>query len=303
MTEVFLMGEALAVVATDQGLRHADQARLDIAGAEFNVAVGLARLGHSAAWLGVLSADALGTRIAATLRGEGVDIADCAVDDSAATGVILKETLIGRVTRTSYYRTDSAGSRLSPLHLPRGRIAGAKILHLTGITPALSSSAMDAAWIAVRDAQAGGTTISFDLNYRVGLWPSAREAARVLTEFTACADIVFASTDELDHVASVLPTIPELVITRGGEGASAQIAGRTYNVSAHDVQAVDTVGAGDAFVAGYLSGVLDGLDPQDRLHRGSILGAFAVGCHSDWRGLPDRAQLSLFDHENGASLR
>jgi 2-dehydro-3-deoxygluconokinase len=303
MTDVFLLGEALGIATADHGLRHAHTARLDVGGAEFNVAIGLARLGHPTAWLGVLSADQLGERIAATLQGEGVDIADCVVDNTAPTGLMLKEALLGRITRVSYYRTGSAGSHLSPDHIPSGRIAEASILHLTGITPALSPAARDAAQVAITHARQAGTTVSLDINYRAGLWPSPQEARQVLAALTAEADIVFASEDEQQLIGEALPAIRELVITRGAKGSSAEIDGDTHHMPALNVRVVDTLGAGDAFVAGYLSGILDGLSPQDRLHRGTVLGAFAVASPSDWQGLPRRADLALFDHEDGASLR
>lgn len=301
MTDVYLLGEALGIVSTDGG-RHSAQSRLDIAGAEFNVAVGLARLGHSPAWLGVLGADELGGRITDTLRGEGVDVSGCAIDAAAPTGLLLKETLIGQITRVTYYRTGSAGSRLGPAHLPPGALHEVKILHITGITPALSRSAHRAVQKAITQARAAGAVVSFDINYRARLWPSPQTAATILTGLAKQADVVFASEDELDLISSVLP-VPELVITRGGRGSTAQIDSTTYDMPAMNVSVVDTVGAGDAFVAGYLSAHLDGLPPQERLHRGSILGAFAVNSHSDWQGLPRRADLALFDHEHGTALR
>lgn len=302
MTGVHLIGEALGMLSADS-LRHSGQARLDVGGAEFNVAVGLARLGHRAAWLGVLGSDELGDRIITSLRGEGVDVSGCVIDDDAPTGLMLKETPVGQLTRVSYYRAGSAGSRLAPAHVRAVRLEGAQVLHLSGVTPALSSSARMAARTAVSQARAAGVTVSLDVNYRARLWPSRQEAVQVLTDLAEQADIVFASEDELDLIATALHAVPEVVITRGGKGSIAEIDGDAYEMPAMNVRVVDTVGAGDAFAAGYLSAHLDGLPPQDRLHRGTILGAFAVSSPSDWQGLPRRRDLDLLDHEDGSTLR
>jgi 2-dehydro-3-deoxygluconokinase len=290
MTEVFTLGEVLGVVSADR-LRHDASVRLDVEGAELTTAIGLARLGHSAAWLGRVSSDELGVRTLTVLRGEGVDVSHVKVDDTAATGLVVRQRRIGRSAHAAYYRGGSAGSRLSTGDVPGEAIQSARILHVTGITPALSGFAWSAVHHAVKLARDAGVLISVDVNHRVHLWESVEEAREGLTELAASADILFANQDELGLVEPVLSGVSELVVMRGAKGASATVDGMRYDTQAAPVTAVDPTEVGGAFVAGYLSSLLDELHPADRLKRGIALAAFAVASPSPWQGLPTRAEL------------
>src|SRR3954471_15399192 len=112
MTEVFTLGEALGVVSADR-LRHDGTARLDVEGPELTTAIGLARLGHAVTWLGRVSVDELGVRTLTALRGEGVDVSLVRVDETAPTGLVVRQRRIGRSSQVVHYREGSAGSRLS----------------------------------------------------------------------------------------------------------------------------------------------------------------------------------------------
>lgn len=290
VTEVFTLGEALGVVSADR-MRHDTSARLDIEGAELTMAVGLARLGHSVTWLGRVSVDELGVRTLTALRGEGVNVAHVRVDETAPTGLVVRQRRIGRSTHAVHYREGSAGSRLSTGDVPAEAIQSAKILHVTGITLALSGYAWSAVHHAVKLARDAGVLVSMDVNHRPHLWESVDEAKQGLSELAASADVLFATQDELGLVDSALGTIPELVVMRGAKGASATVDGLRYDTQAAPVNAVDPTGVGGAFVAGYLSARLDGLHPADRLKRGISLAAFAVASPSSWQGLPTRGEL------------
>jgi 2-dehydro-3-deoxygluconokinase len=185
---------------------------------------------------------------------------------------------------------------------------------VTGITPALSASAAEAVAAAVRLARHAGALVSVDVNFRSGLWTP--EVARpVLSELVRSADIVIASEDELALVVAeprnesaaagelTAYGVKQLVITRGARGASVWHGGTAHHVAAIPVTVLDTIGAGDAFAAGYLSGVLDGLTPAAALHRGTVTGAFAVASLGDWEGLPTSDELCLLENETGATLR
>ncbi|MEU6997318.1 sugar kinase [Nonomuraea sp. NPDC046570] len=292
MTDVYTLGEPLGVVSSGR-LRHDSEARLDVGGPELNLAIGLARLGHAVSYLGKVGADELGVRILTVLRGEGVDVSDVRIDESAPTGLLLKESRIGHVSRVTHYRTDSAGSRLSPGNVPIDRIAAAKVLHLSGITAALGRDPRDAVHAAIRAARTAGVMISFAVDYRADLWPSLGEAQEVLGELAGYSHLLFAGQDELDLVKPALMPEREVVVTRGAKGASVRADRMRYDAPSVLVPVVDTMGAGEAFVAGYLSAALDGLTPQERLSRATLLGAFAVTSASDWQGLPTRAELPL----------
>jgi 2-dehydro-3-deoxygluconokinase len=290
MTEVFTLGEALGVVSADR-IRHDMTARLDVEGPELTVAVGLARLGHTVAWLGRVSIDELGVRTLTVLRGEGVDVSHARVDETAPTGIVMRQRRIGRLSHAVHYQSGSAGSRLSTGDVPAEAVQSARILHVTGITLALSGYAWSAVHHAVKLARDAGVLVSVDVNHRSHLWESVDEARKALSELAASADILFANQDELPLVDSALAGVSELVVTRGAKGASATVDGLRYDTQAAPVTSVDATGVGGAFVAGYLSALLDDLHPSDRLKRGISLAAFAVAGPSSWQGLPTRGEL------------
>jgi len=137
------LGETMALFTADRvgPLRHATTMRVGIAGAESNVAIGVRRLGHPAAWIGRVGSDELGQLVLGRLRAERVEVDAAVVDPEAPTGLMVKEHRTADLARVVYYRRGSAGSRLAPGDLDEARIRGARVLHLTGITPALSASA------------------------------------------------------------------------------------------------------------------------------------------------------------------
>lgn len=309
--DVVTLGETMALVAaTGTGpFAVGSTARISFAGAESNVAIGLARLGHRAAFAGRLGADPLGQLIHDALRGEGVDVSAVHRDAEAPTALILREHRTADRVRVGYYRKGLAGSRLSPSDLAAVPIGSARILHVTGITPALSESAASCVRRAVEVARQAGVTVSLDLNYRAALWSKAN-AARELAGLVEQADIVFAGTDEAklvvdgddpERLARELAKRgpSEVVIKLGEQGALALSSDEVVRAPGLRVSLVDPVGAGDAFVAGYLSARLDGLPAEERLVRGNVCGAFAVSVEGDWEGLPRRPELAtLFDADN-----
>jgi 2-dehydro-3-deoxygluconokinase len=217
--------------------------------------------------------------------------------------------------RVSYQRSGAAGSALCVDDLRAAVAAGARVLHLTGITPALSDTAREATTWAAQAAARAGALVCLDVNHRTKLW--SRDAARaVLTPLASYAAVVVASADELDLVgapgadeqtvvAGLLDRgVSTVLVKLGGDGARAYTRDGCRHAAALPVTAVDTVGAGDAFTAGYLSGHLDGLDLAGRLRRAVTLGAFAVAGHGDWEGLPRREELSLLDsRQSGDTIR
>ncbi|WP_067564282.1 sugar kinase [Nocardia acidivorans] len=301
------LGEALGVVAaTDPGpLAPGAALRLDFAGAEATVAIGVRRLGHESAWVGCLGEDAVGVMIRDRLRAERVDLSHSRIDPEHPTGLMLRERRTADRIRVTYYRRELAGSRLSATEIDAAQIAAAGVLHITGITPALSVSAREAVYAAVGIAAGAGVPISLDVNYRRALWTEA-EAAAELSKLVTHADIVFAGVEEAALL--VPPDSPDLmaeaiavqgpsqvVLKLGAEGALAYADGVVITQPPVAVTAVDPVGAGDAFVAGYLAGLLDGGSVRDSLRVAALCGAFAVSVPGDWAGLPFRHELGLLD--------
>lgn len=313
MSELVTLGETMALLSapTWGRLRDMTSLQLSIAGAETNVAIGLCRLGYRASWIGRVGDDEFGRLILARLRTEGVDVS-AAVLDPAPTALMFRERRTRRVDRVSYYRRGYAGSRLGPDDLDEDLLRRARVVHLTGITPALSESARAAVHAAFEVARSAGVLVSFDLNYRSALW-SVEAAAEVLWPLAHRADIVFAGEEELsifgheaaEDAARELSAdgARTVVLKRGSRGAAAVHAGTMRTQAAVPVQAVDPVGAGDAFAAGYLCGLLDGDDEQQRLALGCAVGAYAVTGLGDWESLPDRQDLQLALEPEGTVLR
>jgi 2-dehydro-3-deoxygluconokinase len=309
---VVTIGETMALMrALEPGpLQHAATLGLGIGGAESNVAIGLQRLGVDATWMGRLGQDSLGELVMRQIRGEGVDV-HAVRDPGAATGLMVKEHRSALDTRVWYYRAGLAGSRLCPEDLDLDLVRHAALLHLTGITLALSPTAAEAALMAARTAREAGVPVSFDLNNRSSLW--SREAARAgFRAMIPLADIVFAGDDEasiaLDTQAGVDEDVFECglrlarglidmgaghaVIKLGSHGAVAVVDGRSYRQPVVPVPVVDTVGAGDAFVAGYLAEFLAGRPVETRLATAATAGAYVCTVAGDWEGLPRRDELT-----------
>ncbi|MEU5953690.1 sugar kinase [Streptomyces sp. NPDC047525] len=319
-TDVLTLGETMVALRGSGPLKLGGSMDVSIAGAESNVAIGLARLGHATRWAGAVGDDEAGELVLRTLRAEGVDVSGATRDPDAPTGLILFEPRLPEVTRVHYYRAGSAGSRLTAASVERAFTApgGApRVLHLTGITPALGPSALDTCRRALELAREHGTTVCLDVNFRSRLW-SDEEAAAVMRSWIPYVDVLIASDDELplcvpettaageaSALAEELRTqgVREVVVKLGADGATAYTGDGELYAPARPVRAVDAVGAGDAFVAGYLSALLDGDDVAGRLDRAVTTGAFAVASHGDWEGAPTRAELGLLGAGPGTVVR
>lgn len=322
--EVFTFGETVVALRGSGPLRPGGSTDVSVTGAESNVAIGLARLGHGVRWAGAVGEDEAGELVLRTLRAEGVDVSGASRDDGGApTGLMLAEPRLPELTRVHRYRAGSAGSRVKACSVERAFTAAPpKVLHLTGITPALSRSARSAATLALRLAAEHSSLVCLDVNFRSRLW-SAEEAAAVLREWAPSVDVLIASEGELplclpeggadaDDPAGrakelMALGVGEVVVTLGAAGATAYGEdGSTVHVPARAERAeraeraVDSVGTGDAFVAGYLSALLDGADAEGRVSRAVATGAFAEGGRE---GAPTRGELGLLGVARGAGLR
>lgn len=197
--DVVTFGEALGSIRATGMLRHGGPMSLSLAGAESNVAIGLARLGHSVRWVGRLGADEVGALATRELTAEGIVLDRVVIDPTRPTGIMLVEKRIAEISRVAYYRAGSAAAALTETDLRGSFDASTRVLHISGITPALSPSAAEATLWAARTARELGVTVSLDINYRSALWPRA-DAEPVLRGLVQYAHIVFASDDELSLV-------------------------------------------------------------------------------------------------------
>jgi len=274
---------------------------LGIGGAESNVAIQAARLGAPVTWFGRVGLDSAGDLIGRLLIAEGIET--IAIRDPGFTGLMVKHERFAGSSHVDYHRAGSAGSRLSPSDIPTDKVHAAGILHLTGITPALSPRARATAFEAVEIAQGAGVTVSFDINYRRKLW-AADEAAPVLRDLVARSNIVFAGRDEANLVTGEHSTAgagaaehlsrlggEEVIVKDGARGCFAVVAGSVHRRSALSVAVVDPVGAGDAFVGGYLADRLLGEDVETRLLTAIKAGGLAVSVPGDCENLPYRSDV------------
>ncbi|MGP5387664.1 sugar kinase [Brachybacterium tyrofermentans] len=312
---VVAVGETMAMMrsGTIGSLAHLPSVDISLGGAESNLAIGLRRLDVPVAWVSRVGDDPLGTRVMREIRAEGVEV-HCTVDPERSTGLMLKSRPSGTTTRVDYYRAGSAASALTPDDIPDGLIEQADILHLSGITPLLSETAHATNVAAVHRAVAAGVQVSLDVNYRSRLGSRELLAER-LGEILEHVDIVFggpeelsiiapasggagvgtaAAADESDHQALLRALEADgrqVVVKLGADGGATLADGEIQEAPGHRVDVVDTVGAGDAFVAGYLSAQLDGLDVAARLARANACGALACTTPGDWEGAPRRSDL------------
>ncbi|MGH3295566.1 MAG: sugar kinase [Trebonia sp.] len=307
---VAVLGEPLvAFIAEDGPLPTARRYAAHVTGAEANLAIALARLGHSVEFIGLTGQDGLGTLIRRTLRGEGVGVAHLASAPQAATGVLVREAARQGPAEVIYHRAQSAGSLLSPADLPadEGFFDQAAILYVSGITLALSATARDAVTVAITRANQADTLIALDVNMRRRLW-TPLQARAAFAAVVPDVDIVFADDAELavlddGEPAAVIARLHErgvgtVVRKRGQAGAEVHRAGETplLLATAADVSVRDTVGAGDAFAAGYLSALLDGEHGAgELLRRAHLLGAYAVSALGDTTALPERWRMNQTD--------
>ncbi|MEV7912223.1 sugar kinase [Streptomyces griseus] len=332
-TDVVCLGESMVTFLPSQPGRLADVPSFGrgIGGAESNVACALAAAGHRAAWVGRVGADGFGEHLVETIAGYGVDTSAVRRDPVRPTGIYFR-TATDRGTDThevAYYRAGSAASAMSPANVPYEELFAGRILHLSGITAALSADCLE----LLREltaARPGRPLVSFDVNHRPHLWRGGD--ASVLLELARRADLVFVGEDEAEEAWGIVgaeairAAVPEpsvLVVKRGSAGATvfasglrpgprssnaggAEDADTVTHVPALRVDVVAAVGAGDAFAAGFLSATLRGLTVRDRVRHGHLMAAAVLTVPGDLTEPPARDhadRLAALDDDAWGRLR
>ncbi len=273
---------------TAVAVRGADAFRVEAGGAESNVAAHVAALGHHARWFSRLGDDPLGHRILDALAERGVDTSSVIIDRTGPTGLYVKDPGRG----VHYYRRGSAASALAPADVDRVDFDGVDLLHVSGITAAISDSAALFLARLLERARDADIPRSFDVNHRAPLW-SIETAAPVLLELARDADVVFVGRDEAEAlwgtstagaVRDLLHDVPELIVKDGDVGATAYTDAGVVFEPALRVEVLEAVGAGDAFAGGYLAGRLSGHPVAQRLRSGHERAAQVLATTSD---IPD----------------
>ncbi|EPJ92950.1 sugar kinase [Pseudomonas psychrophila] len=307
--DIVTCGEAMGLFSaqTDGSLREAEHYVRAAAGAELNVATGLARLGFRVGYISRLGDDTLGHWLREVMARDGIDHRHTAQDNEHATGLMFKSRRSdGGDPDIEYYRKGSAASHLNLSDYPAEYCRAAKHLHITGISPALSDSVCELIVHMARDMRAAGCSVSFDPNLRQRLWGSRDSMVACLNDLAGLADWVFPGLAEgrllsgLEHPADIARYFLAkgcslVVIKLGAEGAyyaSANESGYSPGYPVSNV--VDTVGAGDGFAVGVISALLEGSSVAQAVARGNLIGARVLGFPGDSDGLPTHAELARF---------
>ncbi len=305
--DVITFGESMVLFSPgDKGpLRHVHNFTKSIAGAESNVAIALSRLGHKVGWFSKVGDDEFGRYIKFMVRGEDVDVSRIIFDKEYQTGLLFKELFEHVNPNVYYYRKNSAASHIQPSDLDADYIKSAKILHITGITPAISPSAKETTLEAIKIAKAAGVKVSFDPNIRLKLW-SLEEAKKTILEICKQADILFPGIDESEMLLGTTDAdeifkafhdmgIGEIALKLGKDGCMVSNGKEKEFVPGYTVEHIeDTVGAGDGFAAGYLSTRLKGFTIQEAGDYANGVGAMATLVRGDSEGFPTLQQLLAF---------
>ncbi|MEU0845810.1 sugar kinase [Streptomyces sp. NPDC005962] len=350
--DVVCLGESMVTFVPSRPGRLADVPAFarGIGGAESNVACGLAGAGHSVRWLSRVGTDGFGDHLLTEIAARGVDVGRVQRDPRRPTGIYFRtagERAVGSEPSTDeaessaeeaepsteddgeqplaevvYYRAGSAAAAMSPALMPRMQTWSGRVLHLTGITPALSPDCL-ALMRELTTRAPGRPLVSFDLNYRVSLWEDRApdEGPSVLLDLARGCDLVFVGEDEAaaawgirggaDAIREALPEPEVLVVKQGSDGATAYARGAdgadtvTF-APALRVDVVAPVGAGDAFAAGFLSGTLRDLPVAQRLRHGHLMAAAALTVPGDLGTPPPRAyadRLVTLDAAEWGTLR
>ena len=304
--DILSFGETMAMFVADHNgdLANVDHFHKRIAGADSNVAIGLSRLGFNVAWLSRVGDDSLGRFVIDTLRKEGIDCSNVAIDAEHPTGFQLKSrTDDGDDPMVEYFRRGSAASHLSPQSiLPE--LLKARHLHATGIPAALSETARQMSFELMTRMREAGRSVSFDPNLRPSLWASTQQMITEINRLAALADWVLPGLSEGRLLTGFEDPadIAAFYLDRGAEAVAIKLGphGAYYRthldegfVAGVPVETVvDTVGAGDGFAVGMISALLENHSFADAVKRANWIGSRAVQSRGDMEGLPTRSEIS-----------
>lgn len=306
--DVVTFGESLVIFTPNAAgpLRSINTFNKALGGAESNVAIALARLNVKAGWFSKVSDDEFGHYINNSIRAEGVDTSRVIFDEERSSGLLFKEQYQRSNPNVYYFRKNSAASTISPADLDEEYIKSAKILHLTGITPALSDSALKTVYRAIEIAKANNVLVSFDPNIRLKLW-SIERAKEVLLDILDQADIVMPGLDEVELLLGIsdkeeaadyfLKRNAQVVAVKlGADGCYIKNKNSEALVPGYNVKNLiqDTAGAGDGFAAGFLAGFIKGLPINEIGQYANGVGAMATLVKGDMDGYPTLNNLLEF---------
>lgn len=301
--EVVTIGETMAAfIPQKQGmLRYNCTYEMKIAGAESNLAVGLSKLGHGAGWFSAVGDDEFGHFVLNQIRSEGVDTSQVVVDSENRTGVMFKEIRPERETSVFYYRDGSAASHIRAEQVPWGYLEQAQFIHLTGITPLLSETLKETT-LEILKRLKGKVRISFDPNIRRKLWGTADHSG-LLRQIAGQSSVLLMGVSEAEEMYGIKNpdiladrlfqngVLEYLAVKDGARGAHIYDRHSRFHIPPFKCCPVDMIGAGDAFNAAFLAGILEGRDLLTCGTMGGIAGAMATEVLGDTEGYPFKNQM------------
>ncbi len=312
MADFLTLGEPMVVFAADdldQDLTTATHFTKFLAGAELNVAVGISRLNHTSHYVSAVGNDPFGAYISRAMQEDAIQTTDLLVDTKHWTGFYLKQRVSHGDPATHYFRKNSAAANLTSAAIDAIDLSNISLAHLSGIYAALSQQSLHTLKHLIERLHGNNIPISFDPNLRPSLWHDEATMVQVTNEIAKQAELVLPgikegkiliNSDDPEQIADFYlnqsDVTQAVVIKLGPAGAYVKTKdGINETVSGFPVEhVVDTVGAGDGFAVGVLSGILDHLPLTEATQRGCAVGALAVQSAGDSTGYPNRGQLEEF---------
>lgn len=299
MNDVITIGDAMITFdpAATGPMRFVNTFKRKVGGAEFNLAIGCARLGLNTGWISRLGRDEFGKYIYNFARGEGLDVSQVELIQDYPTSINFKEINGDGSSNTYYYRDNSPTLTLNAGSLDESFFEQARLLHITGVFPAINNQNIDTVEKAIKLAKKYNLNISMDPNIRLKLWNQDKARATLL-RWMQDVDYLLAGIEELELLFNTTDidnlvehikgyAVSHLFIKQGGNGAMLWTGNHFYNQPAEkSVHVVDAVGAGDGFDAGALYGILNQWSPEKILKFANVIGSMVVEVFGDNEGLP-----------------
>ena len=299
MLDIITVGETLVSFTPEEkgDLCYVDYFKKRIAGSESNVAIGACKLRHSAGWVSRLGDDSFGDYILNMVRSEGVDVGGVIQSQKEKNALMFKEIRPGNETAVMYYRKNSAASCMKVSDLNMDYILDARMIYLSGITSCLSDTCRELNEYIMEEAQKRQIPVAFDPNIRKKMWEGGKYKKN-LGKMLLRADVVMAGLEEIGMLFDVHGTeaavrnltdngrAGSIAVKNGGSGAVVTDRHTTKAVAPYPCRSVDTVGAGDAFNAAFLCGLLEGKDITVSGYMGVVAGALTTETGGDTEGFP-----------------
>jgi 2-dehydro-3-deoxygluconokinase len=311
MPEIILIGEPMAMFVADYvgKLEDIEKFTRSLAGAEVNVCIGLKRLGYDVSYVTKLGVDPFGKYVKNFLVNEGIDTSYITFDSKFPTAFQIKSKTEVGDPEVVYFRRGSAASHMGKEDIENINFEEVKHVHVTGIPPALSETCKEATYEMIRKAKEKGLFVTFDPNLRPNLWPSKEEMVRVINDIASKCDMVLpgvgegltlTGSDDPNAIADFYLNlgVKTVIVKVGDKGAFVKTKDESFTVPGFEVEkVVDTVGAGDGFAVGIISGLLEKLPLREAVLRGNAIGSLQVMVTGDNEGLPNREKLEQYLNE------